>query len=513
MRIARFLAGLAVSSMIVAGAQAGPADTARTAAWFDKHKDRPPLMRLFLQRMPKGADLHSHVSGAVYAESYLDWAAEQNYCVNLDLLTFVAPPCEEGGRQVLAGKLPASAYAAMVDRMSTRDVAYSGHSGHDQFFDTFAVFGPVSGNPKLLAPMVAELADRAASQHVLHIELMATFQGGAVHKLAEGLPWSAESDLGARYRRLQERGLADAVRAARDDLSSFDEAYRRVQGCGTASAHPGCGVSLRWLQQSTRISAPELVFAQLAFAFELAKADPRVAGLNLVAPEDNPVALRDYRLQMEMIGFLSRMSPTVKVALHAGELALGLVPPEHLRGHIRDAVAIAGARRIGHAVDIAYEEGSRETLDAMKSKGVAAEICLTSNDVILGVRGKDHPFPEYLAAGVPVVLASDDEGVSRIDLTHEYERAVRDYGIGYRQLKQLSRNGLEYSFLTGESLWRDVAHALPVAPCRSDRPGGAKVSEACRNYLERHERARLQWTLEAEFEAFEALPDWRLPAR
>ena len=69
------------------------------------------------------------------------------------------------------------------------------------------------------------------------------------------------------------------------------------------------------------------------------------------------------------------------------------------------------------------------------------------NDVILGVRGKDHPLPAYLAAGVPVVLSSDDAGVSRITLSNEYFRAARDYGLGYWELKAIARNALLYSFL------------------------------------------------------------------
>jgi hypothetical protein len=33
----------------------------------------------------------------------------------------------------------------------------------------------------------------------------------------------------------------------------------------------------------------------------------------------------------------------------------------------------------------------------MRARPVAVEISLTSNDLILGGRGKDHPFPAYLA--------------------------------------------------------------------------------------------------------------------
>lgn len=483
-------------------AWAAPADTARTAAWFNAHKDRPPMLRQFLQRMPKGADLHSHISGAVYAESYLKWAAEGRYCVDTEKRAFIPAPCTPGGKVVAAAELGTEAYNAMVDRMSTRNLGFQGRSGHDQFFDTFGAFGPVAGNPGNFIAMMAELANRAAAENILHLELMATFQGGAVRKLGAGLPWLQESDFARRRQWLLEHGLPNLVAAGRKDLDRADAAYAKAQGCGTPGAKPGCAVSVRWLQQTTRTGPPEEVFAQFAYAFELAKADERVVGLNLVAPEDNPVALRDYRLQMDMLGFLSKQMPEVNIALHAGELVLGMVPPEELKNHIRDAVQVAGAKRIGHGVDIGFEEGALDTLKAMRQKGVAAEICLTSNDVILGVKGKDHPLPDYLKAGVPVVLASDDQGVSRIDLSNEYLRAARDYGLGYRQLKDLSRNSLSYSFLPGASLWGQAA-------CAKDIPGGAKPTAACGKFLAGSEKARKQWALEAAFEAFEKSDNWR----
>ena len=53
------------------------------------------------------------------------------------------------------------------------------------------------------------------------------------------------------------------------------------------------------------------------------------------------------------------------------------------------------------------------------------EINLTSNDGILGITAKNHPLANYRAAKVPVSLSTDDEGVSRSNLTTEYARAVR----------------------------------------------------------------------------------------
>jgi adenosine deaminase len=93
----------------------------------------------------------------------------------------------------------------------------------------------------------------------------------------------------------------------------------------------------------------------------------------------------------------------------------------------------------------------------MRRRGVTIEIALSSSDLILGVRGKEHPLPTYLAAGVPVVLATDDAGVSRSNLTNEYFRAAHEHGLGYRELKGLARNALTYSFLPQPEKERELA--------------------------------------------------------
>ena len=54
--------------------------------YFESIKNSPLKLRHFLTTMPKGGDLHSHLSGAIYAESYLAWAAEDGKCVDLSLI-------------------------------------------------------------------------------------------------------------------------------------------------------------------------------------------------------------------------------------------------------------------------------------------------------------------------------------------------------------------------------------------------------------------------------------------
>ena len=479
---------------------------AQVADWFEQHRDQPPLMRAFVQRMPKGGDIHSHLGGAVYAEHYLEWAAADGYCVDMKEEVVIEPKaCGQDSAYFPASELlnRTADYDALINDWSTRNLAFAGQSGHDQFFQAFGGFAAIADSPARQDDMVAEVANRAASQHVFYLELMATVQGSAVRQLGREVGWN--SDLAQMQRQLRDRGLMDLVAKGGQQFVDNERQVSTTMGCGTASAQPGCGVTVRFLQQTTRTKLPQEVFAQLLYAFELAKANPQVVGINLVAPEDHPVALRDYTLQMEMLKFLHGQFPDVKIALHAGELTLGLVPPDDLRFHIQQAVEVAQAQRIGHGVDILYEENPFELMEEMRRRGVLVEICLTSNEVILNVKGEDHPFRQYWAAGVPMALASDDEGISRIDLSHEFMLAALRYGLGYRDLKKLARNSLEYSFLEGQSLWQSTEFAAVDAVCASDTPGSSKLSEKCQAFLQGSDRARSQWQLESQFREFEAL--------
>jgi adenosine deaminase len=130
------------------------------------------------------------------------------------------------------------------------------------------------------------------------------------------------------------------------------------------------------------------------------------------------------------------------------------------------------------------------------------EICLTSNDVILGIRGKDHPLLTYIQYGVPVALATDDEGVSRSEISREYLKAAIEQELGYLQLKTMARTSLQFAFIPGASLWSDAKTFRPAAPCAADR-AGQNASQSCQQFLATSEKARLQWELEKEFKEFE----------
>jgi adenosine deaminase len=261
---------------------------------------------------------------------------------------------------------------------------------------------------------------------------------------------------------------------------------------------------VRYLYQVLRGLPHEAVFAQILLGFELASSDPQFVGLNLVMPEDWYVPIHDFNEHMAMIDYLHGVYPKVHITLHAGEIAMGLVPPEDLAFHIRASVERGHAERIGHGVDVMNEKDPIGLMKEMAERNVLVEISLTSNDLILGVSGDEHPLPIYMKYGVPVTICTDDEGVSRSDMTHEYLRAVEGYRLSYADLKRLARQSLEHSFLPGNSFWAETKTAFRmVAACAADPAGAGKPSAGCGEFLAANERARQQWKLEKEFAEFE----------
>jgi adenosine deaminase len=366
------------------------------------------------------------------------------------------------------------------------------------------------------AEWVDEVASRAAAENNQYLELMDTPPFSNAKKVAEEIGWNAklaqaDPQAFAQFRQqLLDHGLRDEVAADRNEASHAETGRKQMEHCGTPQSAPACQVEIRYIYQVLRDNAPEVVFAQLLLGFETVQAsmtakDDTWVGINLVRPEDDFVSMRDYTLQMKMIGYLHSVYPGVHIALHAGELAPGIVPPEGLRFHIRQAVELGDAERIGHGVDVMVEDRPRDLLTELAARHIMVEINLSSNEGILGVEGDAHPFPVYRAVHVPVALSTDDEGVSRIDLTHEYVRAAIDYGLTYRDLKQLARTGMEHDFLPGASLWaKPDDFGAPVNACKSETPGGDNPSDNCRQFLDASQKASAQWELERRFRNFEA---------
>jgi hypothetical protein len=481
----------------------------RTARHFESLRKSPPQLLAFLLAMPKGGDLHNHLSGAIYAESYIQWASDNGLCINTTTMALLPPPsagCDPKLGQPAAGTALANStlYGQMIDAWSMRNWQLSGQSGHDHFFDTFGKFGPATWNQT--GKMLAEAVARAARGHVLYLELMLTPDGTPTgvlsSQIGDKVGWDGNPE--STLHKLKSNGIDTAAAVGIKNLRDAEAEKDRLLKCGTTQADPGCAVTVRYIAQVSRGAKLQQVFAQMVTGFALAN-DPnsKVVGLNLVQPEDSLSAMTNFSVQMQMLQYLRPLYPGAHLSLHAGELAPGVVPPDGLTFHIRDSVMTARAERIGHGVDIMHEREPFALLKEMAQRNVMVEICLSSNDLILGVAGAQHPLATYMQYGVPVALATDDEGVSRSEISREFLKAAEDQGLGYLQLKTMARNSLQYAFITGGSLWSDAHKFAPVTQCAQDIASMKLTSQGCRQYMDRSEKAKLQWKLEEQFRGFE----------
>ena len=475
-------------------------------------RQNPLQLRQFLLNMPKGGDLHNHLSGAVYAESFIRAGAEDHLCIDVAQSAFARPQTlagESAAQACADGKVPAAdaykdqhLFDALVDSFSMRGfVPSTGVTAHDHFFDAFAKFGGI--DHRHMGEFVDEVVTRAASQNEQYLELMHTPDFAHTAAIAKEIGW--RDDFNQMRDELLAHGLRDDVAVAKQELDQAESIRKSRERCGQPDATTACRVQVRYLCQVLRGFPRNQVFAQTLLCFETASADPRFVGINMVMPEDGYIASADYAVHMHMVSFLHKFYPKIHLSLHAGEIAPGYVPYETLCCHVRLAVEEAHAERIGHGVDVMYENNPHELLKEMAANHVMVEISLTSNDVILGVSGQDHPFPLYRMFNVPVALSSDDEGVSRIDLTHEYVRAAQTYDLHYPDLKRMVRTSLEHSFLPGSSLWNAPDTFTRVSSaCSQDSFSAEKVSSRCADFLASNEKAAQQWELERRFRNFEA---------
>lgn len=467
-----------------------------TAAYFNSIQTQPKKLSRFLHDMPKGGDLHNHLGGVSMPENMLRYARQDALCVNRKNFSVHSNRrCPKQLSIAQIQKFPIL-YNQLIDAWSMRHFRPGKESGHDHFFETFIKYLPIS--MKHRAEMVNEAVERACRENLIYLELMIMPDDNKSGLLGSQMAWNDNLDS------LREKLLKSGVIPIVQDISKQLDSYQKpLQTFLNGPGKQLCpDFKLRYLYQVLREQPRTQVFAQLLTGFEAASRDPRIMGINLVQAEDGKISMRDYCLQMRMIGFLHRHYPKVKISLHAGELVPGLVSMKGLRFHIRQAIENAHANRIGHGVDIRYEDHALQLLQEMAKKQILVEINLSSNAAILNVKGQQHPILLYRQYQVPVALSTDDEGVLRTNLTEQFKIAVRNYHFSYLYLKQLARNSIHYSFLPGASLWQAADYQHPVSYCKNSL-SCAQLSSTCQDFLAGNEKADSEWKLEQQFLSFE----------
>jgi adenosine deaminase CECR1 len=195
-------------------------------------------------------------------------------------------------------------------------------------------------------------------------------------------------------------------------------------------------------------------------------------GFDLVGAEDRPNHIGHYK--EELVAFKDTCKAkgfNIPFLFHAGETLLdtgGSSDPRN--SNLYDAVVL-GAERIGHGFSLMKHP--QMVVDKFKrtkdSKGICVELCPISNELLHLCRNiKEHPFPEFLAAGVPCTINSDNPSLFRFvssscstsciglsltqnsnSMSHEfYQVMVGAPTMTLYSWKQLAHWSIEYSYLS-----------------------------------------------------------------
>ena len=450
-------------------------DSVKVSEYFATIRKDENRLRQFFAEMPKGGDLHNHLTGAAYAESYFKFATEDGLWVDMATGKLYQLKDSTRGKEMLrlSPDMPNlhNTRMALIDKWSIRNFNPGKFPlGADEyFFGAFGLFNAVAG--KHTVELMQELRKRAARENVQYLEIMLSSPGINVAKI-DAL---CGNDFYVRYNdRLQKAILEDTERTkGREGTDKvLDEIFKEWEKIpamsewvdkyvayidsidihSTLSSGYDRAPVCYYQGYASRNATPLVVYAQLYIAFKSClRKGSKLVSVNIVSAENSEIAMADYTAHMKMFRYLDKATGNrVKTSLHAGELTLGLVEPEEMCSHIREAVFVAGADRIGHGVDVAFEEGSISLLDAMRKRQVPVEINLTSNEFILGVKDDAHPFMLYRQADVPTILSTDDPGILRTNLTQQYVLVALRYDISYYEIKQLVRNSIRFGFMSAE---------------------------------------------------------------
>lgn len=421
----------AMALLLFAGAarSALPPASNDLAGWFEAFKREATDEELyrFLYAMPKGGDLHNHLSGSILSEWFYDLALAQesrgyryytrvkiNNCRPYGGNAFTESPylmlfvnvqesryrelddCEKSEYLPLDA-LEGDQKAAWLDslRLDKR------HEGRDEFFQThWQRMGDLYLNPYLAADALVLNMQKFGEEGLMYLESMI------------GVLGFMEADGSA----LTPDAVADIYRQRLRDPDAIATGVEVRLQVAILRFLPGAEKTLRFL-----------------YAFVARNNDLFVA-VNMVGREDND---KGYPLRfLSTLRDLRRTHHGVRLSIHAGEV-------DEPNFHVRDTLLL-GAARIGHGVNLITDP---DTMRLMRHGPYLVEINLVSNLLLEYVSDySQHPFPEYLRTGIPVALSTDDRGMWDSNLTDEFFVAVKEFNLSWPELMTLSRNSLLHAF-------------------------------------------------------------------
>lgn len=421
------LTRLSIALVCLLASPAGASDD----QWFEdfKRTASPKQLYTFLYAMPKGGDLHHHLTGSNFSEWWYEAATDQklnggyqyysktkvNNCLDYGSDMFGPVPY-----LILFRNIQHSEYEKLSDceKAEYKKLEELNEKEKSAWLNSIRLDKPHEGRNELFEKHWQRLNDMAANPFIIAEMIVKNMQSFA----AEGVTY-LETIETARFYRRSDGSLFEADEVA-------DIFRRRVQQPDARAT----GVTIRLQDFILRFLPSAERDLETSYRFVARNRDLYVA-VNMVGREDND---KGYPLRfLATMREMRRQIPGVNLSIHAGEV-------DEPNQHVRDTLLL-GAQRIGHGVNLIDDP---DTMLLMRHGKVLVEINLISNLLLDYVNDfSQHPFPEYLRTGIPVALSTDDRGMWDSNLTDEFYVAVKEFNLSWQEILSLSENSLQHAFV------------------------------------------------------------------
>jgi aminodeoxyfutalosine deaminase len=194
------------------------------------------------------------------------------------------------------------------------------------------------------------------------------------------------------------------------------------------------GTSIYWLIDAVRHFGADEAARVFRKAAELRALYPSIVGIGIGGDEARGPA------SLFKESYAEARAAGLRLTAHAGESGGPVEGPASIWAAIN-----IGAERIGHGLAAEFDP---ELMQILAERQIPIEINVTSN-IRTGCCASfdEHPLRRYFDAGLMVTLNSDDPPMFGSNLLEEYILAHTRYGFTLDQLRELSANAVEASFL------------------------------------------------------------------
>ena len=266
-----------------------------------------------------------------------------------------------------------------------------------EFLDVFELLYPLLRSEKAVERVAYELIEDCAKENIRHVEVR------FAPVLQETAAFSTDHVVEAVLRGLR-RGLRDF---------------------GTTSSAIVCMLRPHSPEENRRAFETLKKF----FRKDAKPEEPAVVGMDLAGDEARYPTM-DFAAFYEEANALG-----INTTCHAGET-------EGTK-NLEAALALS-VMRIGHGTHLMEDV---KLMGEVVRRRIPLEVGITSNIRTKSVPDlESHPALSFYRAGVPITLNTDDRGIIGIDLTHEYEQALR-LGFTLAEIARLSLESVDHLFL------------------------------------------------------------------